>query len=145
MHTDPIADMLTRIRNAQMARKSEVILPYSKLKFNVAQILNKHGYLGKVEKLDPILAANFNAKNNIDRNSKFNQLRIELIYNGKKPKINFLKRVSKPGKRVYVSTDKLPVVLNNHGIAIVSTPKGLLTNIEAKQAKVGGEIICEIY
>lgn len=153
--TDPIADMLTRIRNAQMVKKSEVILPYSKIKFNIAEILAKEKWLGKIEKIEPLLTKKAKAKNIKEKNAKFINIKIELLYENhekaggratvKKPKISSIKKISKPGCRVYVSKDKLPIVLNNYGIAIVSTPQGLMTNKEAKKNGVGGEIICEVY
>ncbi len=162
MHTDPIADMLTRIRNAQMVKKPEVVLPYSKIKYNIAKLLSDEGWLGKVEVLEPLLEQDIKTKNkkNISNktasdNRKFKQIKIEIKYDFVKtagddykisrPKITSLKRISKPGHRVYVSKDKLPVVLNNYGIAIISTPKGLMTNKQARREGVGGEVICEIY
>ncbi len=128
--TDPIADMLTRIRNAQGVKKTEVILPYSKLKYNLAQILVKENYLKGAEK--------------VDAQGKQN-LRLELIYDSQGPVIRALTRVSKPGRRVYANHKGLPYVLNNLGIAVISTSKGLMTNKEARQKKMGGEVICEIY
>ena len=133
--TDPIADMLTRIRNALAVRKTEVVLPYSKLKFNVAEILQTEGFVRKVEKI-----AKGTADNRID------QLRIVLKYLGpKEPAIAAIKRISKPGQRVYVTKDNIPVVLNNLGIAIISTSSGLMTNRQARKRGVGGEVICEVY
>ncbi len=135
MHSDPIADMLTRIRNAQAVKKETVILPYSKLKFNIAKILETEKWLGKVEKIEPAL----------NKNTKFNQLKIKLLYNNNLPRIDKLNRVSKPGCRIYVSKDNLPIVLNNYGISIISTSKGLMTNKQAKKENLGGEVICEVY
>lgn len=135
MHTDPISDMLTRIRNAMAVKKPEVVLPYSKLKFQVALVLKKNNYVGEVEKVSA----------GVER-GEFDQLKIELKYNGdSEPVISHLKRVSKPGRRVYINKDKLPYVLNNLGIAIISTPQGLMTNKEARKKGLGGEIICEVY
>lgn len=141
--TDPIADMLTRIRNGQMAKKAEVVLPYSKIKFNIAQILSHEGWLGKVEKVEPL--SQKVKKGRQEKESKFNQLRIELLYEGQKPKITQIRRISKPGRRIYVAKDRLPVVLNNYGIAIISTSKGLMTNKQARKEGMGGEVVCEIY
>ena len=133
--TDPIADMLTRIRNALAVRKTEVVLSYSKLKFNVAEILHTEGFVRTVEKIDKGTASN-----------PIDQLRIVLKYLGpKEPAISALRRVSKPGHRVYVTKDNIPVVLNNLGIAIISTSGGLMTNRQAKQRGVGGEVLCEVY
>ena len=132
--TDPIADMLTRIRNAMVIRKPDVVLPYSTLKHGIADILQRTGYVKSVDKIEK----SANAK-------PFAELRITLKYNGKESVITNLKRISKPGRRVYVSKDDLPTVLNNLGIAIISTPQGLMTNKEARNKNVGGEILCEIY
>lgn len=133
--TDPIADMLTRIRNAMAVRKPEVVLPFSKIKLAIAEILKKNGYVTSVEKLDK----GFDGKS-------YEQLRIVLKYHGgKEPAIKNLKRISKPGRRIYVSKDDLPIVLNNLGIAIISTSQGLMTNRDAKKQSMGGEVICEIY
>lgn len=136
MHTDPISDMLTRIRNALMAKKVEAILPYSKLKFEVARVLKNNNYIKDAEKL---------SASKDEKESKFDELKIELRYEDGKPAITKIKKISKPGKRVYVSKDKLPYVLNNLGIAIISTHKGLMTNKQARKKGLGGEVICEIY
>ena len=129
MMTDPIADMLTRIRNASMVRKHEVTVSYSKLKMAIAQTLAKEGYLEKVEKTK----------------DKIPQLIISLKYEGREPMIHSLKRVSKPGQRRYVKSNEIGRVLNGFGIAILSTPRGIMTNWEASRDKVGGEVICEVY
>ncbi|MBU1036619.1 30S ribosomal protein S8 [Patescibacteria group bacterium] len=131
MMTDPIADMLTRIRNSTAVKKSEIILPYSKIKFAIAQLLKKEGYLEDIEVLK--------------ENKNFTELRIVLKYEDKKPVINHIKRVSKPGKRVYVDREHIPFILNNLGIAILSTSRGIMTNKQARRAKIGGELICEIW
>ncbi|MFA6215019.1 MAG: 30S ribosomal protein S8 [Patescibacteria group bacterium] len=131
---DPIADMLTRIRNAMAVRKPEVVLPFSKIKLTIAEILLKRNYIKKVEKI----SKGTNGKN-------FDEIKIVLKYLGKEPAITNLKRISKPGRRVYKTKDELPVVLNNLGIAIVSTSHGVMTNFEAKKKNLGGELICEIY
>lgn len=133
--TDPISDMLTRIRNAMAVRKPEVVLPFSKVKLAIAEILKDNGYVAKVEKLEKGQAGN-----------SFMAIRITLKYlGGKEPAISNIKRISKPGLRVYAGKEKLPKVLNNLGIAIVSTSQGLMTNKEARQKNLGGEVICEIY
>ena len=128
--TDPIADMLTRIRNAQSVKKAEVVLPYSKLKHNLAQILVKENYLKSSAKMEG------QGKQN---------LRLELIYDAQGPVIKSIIRISKPGRRVYTNHKDLPYVLNNLGIAVISTSQGLMTNKEARRKKMGGEVICEIY
>lgn len=139
MFTDPIADMLTRIRNAQMARKSEVVLPYSILKHAVAKILEQEKFIAYVEHM---------ANSNVRRHGRFqpDQLRISLKYaEGGGSFISNIARVSKPGRRVYCSYRDMPHVQNDHGIAIVSTPKGVMTNRDARVQKVGGEVLCEIW
>lgn len=129
MLTDPISDMLTRIRNAQAVHKTEVLVPLSKVKFSLAKILESEGYLGRVfEETDggkPVL-------------------RIVLKYNRRQPFIRFIKRVSKPGRRIYRKADDMPKVLSGQGLAVVSTSNGLMTNKEAQARSLGGEIICEI-
>ncbi|MBU1160634.1 MAG: 30S ribosomal protein S8 [Patescibacteria group bacterium] len=152
--TDPIADMLTRIRNASVIKKSEVILGVSKIKREIAEILKKEGWVQDVKILKAGQNVESQAKKNkfLDQQEQqldtyaFDQLKIILKYkeNGKS-EINNLKRISKPGLRIYAKKDELPKVLNNFGIAIISTPQGLMTNKEARKKKVGGEIICEIY
>ena len=129
MITDPISDMLARIRNAQAVRKAELSLPYSKVKFHIAKILEKEGYIGTVEE---------------KTEGKFPQLHIALKYANREPRIRTIKRVSKPGLRVYAKSDELPRVLSDIGIAIISTPNGLMTNKEARVRHLGGEVICEI-
>jgi len=135
---DPIADMLTRIRNASAVRKSEVVLPMSKIKLGIAKILEQEGWVGKIENLKEPSQKN--------KNLSFDKIKINLLYdkNGKSV-INSLKRISTPGRRIYANKNELPKVLNNLGIAIISTSSGLMTNKEAKKKGVGGEIICEIY
>ena len=136
--SDPIADMLTRIRNASAVRKEVVVLPMSKIKYNLAKILERDGWIGKVDviKIE-------SKKNN---SFMFDELRIALKYNSNgNSRISSLKRISKPGRKIYVGKEDLPKVLNNLGIAIISTPQGLMTNKEAKKLGVGGEVICEIY
>lgn len=135
--TDPIADMFTRIRNASAVKKSDVLMPMSKLKYEIAKILEKEGWIKSAE----IIAGGLNA-----RHSSFDQLKVSLKYqkNGQSH-ISVISRVSKPGLRVYVDKDNIPTVLNNFGIAIISTSKGLMTNKEARAQKIGGEVIGEIY
>lgn len=134
---DPISDMLTRIRNASAVGKPEVLVPYSKMKHGIANLLNTQEYVGKVTRVE---------KGEEGNTAPYAQLRIGLRYDGNnKSVIRNLKRVSKPGLRVYKSSTDLPVVLNHLGIAIVSTSQGLMTNKDAKKKGVGGEIICEVY
>lgn len=127
--TDQIADMLTRIRNANLVRKEMVIIPYSKMKLVMAKILEKEGFIKNVERVD----------------SKFGQIKIELKYKNKQPVIRGIKRISKPGQRIYNGYRELPRIMSNLGIYILSTPQGLMTHYEAKKRKLGGEVICEVY
>ncbi|HUT22368.1 MAG TPA: 30S ribosomal protein S8 [Candidatus Bipolaricaulota bacterium] len=127
--TDPIADMLTRIRNASAVKKLEVVIPFSKIKQSIADILVEEGFIEEVKKKEEI----------------FPELILKLKYNNNKSVIRHIQRISKSGRRVYAGKDKLPIVLNNLGIAILSTSKGIMTNRKAKKSGVGGEVICEIY
>lgn len=135
--TDPIADMLTRIRNASLVNKHEVVMPMSKIKYEIAKILKKEGFILDVEK--------FKSKN-LNKSGIFDEIKILLKYkkNGKSV-ITKINRISKPGLRIYSNKNNLPKVLNNMGIAIISTSAGMMTNKEARKNNLGGEIICEIY
>ena len=125
--------MLTRIRNASAVRKPEVVLPYSNVKHQIALILSQEGYVGKVTKVEA-------------SEGSFASLRVGLKYDEqRRPAFHHLRRISKPGLRIYRGKGELPVVLNNTGIAIISTSQGLMTNLDAKQRGVGGEVICEVY
>jgi len=129
--TDPVADMLTRIRNAQMRRHEAVAMPTSKLKMAVLRILRDEGLIRdyKVVGIKP-----------------FQEVKIALRYDdAKAPVISGLRRVSKPGRRVYVGHESLPLVKRGMGIAVVSTSKGLMTARAARRAKVGGEVLCHIW
>ncbi|MBI2450513.1 MAG: 30S ribosomal protein S8 [Candidatus Nealsonbacteria bacterium] len=128
--TDPISDMLNIIMNAQRVGKPEVSVSLSNLKFNIAQILEKNKFIEKAEK-----------KGRSDR--KF--IIITLKYDNKIPSISGIKRVSRPGQKIYASFSELRSVKSGYGIAIISTSKGLMTNKEARKNKLGGEIICEIW
>lgn len=130
MMTDPISDMLTRIRNAYMAKKQTTSVPHSKLKFALAKIMEKEGYLSSVE---------------VKEQGVKKSLELSLKYDSKEPAIQMIRRVSTPGCRVYAKSKELPFVLADMGIAIVSTPNGLMTNKEARKRSLGGEIICEMY
>lgn len=131
MNTDPIADMLTRIRNANMVSHSDVEMPSSKLKVELAKLLKSEGYITDFEEKE---------------NGKFKTLRVVLKYDAaNKPVIENLKRVSKPGLRVYLKSKHLPKILDGAGVAIVSTSKGLLTDRKARKEKVGGEVLCYVW
>lgn len=125
--TDPIADMLTRIRNAQMVEKATVSMPSSKLKVSIAEVLKDEGYIGEYTVRD---------------NGGKAVLDIVLKYYAGRPVIERIQRVSTPGLRVYKGKDELPRVLNGLGVAIVSTPKGVMTDRKARASNVGGEVLC---
>jgi len=127
--TDPIADMLTRIRNAQMAEKVAVAMPSSKLKVAIAGVLKDEGYID-----------DFAVRDNAGKA----ELNIALKYYAGRPVIERIERVSKPGLRVYKGKDDLPRVMNGLGVAIVSTPKGVMTDRRARAANMGGEVLCVV-
>ncbi len=129
--TDPIADMLTRIRNAIRAGHSTVEFPASKIKYEIAKILKNSGYAEKV-----VLVQKKNKKDRIE---------MELKFDNKVAAIRDLKRVSKPGQRVYVNHDKIQKVVGGFGIVIISTSKGLMTGKEARKNKIGGEVLCQVW
>ncbi len=130
--TDPISDMLTRVRNGQLAQHKQVRAPYSKLKFAIAKIMEKEGYLENVEVTEAA-------------NPTFQDLVLTLKYTDRKPRIREMKRISKPGRRLYAKAAELPRVYSDIGIAIISTPSGVMTNKEARKRKLGGEVLCEIF
>ncbi|CDE89116.1 TPA: 30S ribosomal protein S8 [Candidatus Gastranaerophilales bacterium HUM_20] len=131
MNTDPIADMLTRIRNANMVSHSTVEMPSSKLKVQLAKLLKEEGFITDY---------------NVKEVGKFKVLEITLKYDAKnKPIITKLERISKPGLRSYSKAKNLPKVLGGMGIAIVSTSKGLLTDRKARKENIGGEVLCYVY
>jgi small subunit ribosomal protein S8 len=125
--TDPVADMLTRIRNAQMAEKQSVSMPSSKLKVAIAMVLKDEGYI------DDFAIRENGAKPELD---------VALKYYAGRPVIERIERVSKPGLRVYKGKDDLPRVMNGLGVAIVSTPKGVMTDRRARAGNMGGEVLC---
>ena len=128
---DPISDMLTRFRNAGMARKSEVIMPSTKVLVAIATVLKAEGYIGEFEVIEK---------------APQNQLKITLRYGAdKKHSIREIRRVSKPGLRVYAGKDAIPRVKSGLGIAIVSTPQGVLTGYEARRRGIGGEVLCTVF
>ena len=130
--SDPIADMLTRIRNANKARFKSVNVSMSQMNMNIAKVLKKSGYIGgcdniKDEKGRPVL-------------------KIALKYpDAKRPVITDIKRISKPGRRVYVASDGIPKVLNGLGISVLSTSRGVVTDAEARELNVGGEVLCRVW
>lgn len=128
MMSDPIADMLTRVRNAQSASKADVTMPSSKLKLAIAQVLQDEGYIAGYAADDAVKPS----------------LTVTLKYYEGRPVIDEIKRVSRPGLRIYKNKDDLPTILNGLGIAIVSTSAGVMTDREARAAGRGGEIICTV-
>jgi small subunit ribosomal protein S8 len=134
--SDPIADMLTRIRNAVLVEHSTVALPSSIMKVSIAKILKEEGYISSYEVVD-------------GKSPEQKILRIRLKYVGerreRRPVITALERISRPGNRVYTGKKEIPWVLSGMGIAIISTPKGVMTGQRARQLGVGGEIICKVW
>lgn len=129
--TDTIADMLTRIRNANRARHKDVEIPASNFKLEIARILKEEGYIKEYELM---------------KNNKQGVIKVQLKYEpSKKGIVSTIKRVSKPGLRIYVKKDKIAKVLNGLGISILSTSKGILTDKKAREIGVGGELICTVY
>jgi small subunit ribosomal protein S8 len=131
MMTDPLGDMLTRIRNGQMAKKSTVVAPASRLRANVLEVLKREGYIRGYSEASvrPGVA----------------ELTIELKYYEGQPVIHTISRVSKPGRRVYSKIKDLPKVSNGLGISILSTPRGVMSDAEARVANVGGEVLCQVF
>ena len=128
--SDPIGDMLARIKNSQMRNHKKVEMPSSTFKTKIADVLKNEGYIN-----------NFN----VDNNDNKNILIIDLKYNSGSPVISVIERVSRPGRRIFSSAESLPKINNGLGIAIVSTPKGVMTDLEARKQKVGGEVICKVF
>ena len=128
---DPIGDMITRIRNAQMRSLSSVIIPSSKFRTRILDILKKEGYIAGYKFLD-------------DKKEK-NSLSVDLKYENGSPVIKEIKRISKPGRRIYARADSIPRIQNGLGVAIMSTSKGIMSDYEAKSQNVGGEIICKVF
>jgi len=129
--TDPIADMLTRIRNASSAHHEHVDVPASQLKRGLAQILKEEGFVRDFERV---------------KESKYPTLRLHLRYSGKRDQvITWIRRISKPGQRIYRKSKEMPRVVGGMGIAIVSTPRGLMTERNARQSNVGGEVLCYVW
>jgi small subunit ribosomal protein S8 len=134
--SDPIGDMLTRIRNAVISGHSTVAMPSSRIKHDIAKIMQEEGYIGGIEVVDGKVVG-----------SKI--MRIQLKYVGERrerqPVISGLERISRPGRRVYTNKQEIPWVLSGMGIAILSTPKGVMTGHRARQLGVGGEVICKVW
>ena len=129
--SDPVADLLTRIRNGQQAKKDSVTAPASNMRENVLGVLEREGYIRGFER--------YNVRTGID------EIKIELKYYDGEPVIREINRVSRPGCRVYSKIKDLPKVYNGLGIAILSTPQGVMSDAEAREANVGGEILCQVF
>ena len=127
--SDPIGDMLSRIKNAQVRNHAKVSLPSSKFKAKIADVLKSEGYI-------------IDYKINDDKKPL---IEINLKYNSGNPVINTIERISKPGRRIFSSASSLPKINNGLGIAIVSTPQGVMTDVDARKKKLGGEIICKVF
>ncbi|MBC7546445.1 30S ribosomal protein S8 [Candidatus Saccharibacteria bacterium] len=128
--TDPIADMLTRIRNAINVRKNEISLPHSKVKEAVARLLKENNFLDSVSVSDAEVGKTLNIKINDESSNA---------------RISEITRLSKPGRRSYVNSKEIPIVMRGRGLVIVSTSRGLMTGKDAKHEKIGGELICKVY
>ena len=129
--SDPIGDMIARLKNAQVRNHKKVVLPSSKFKTKIADVLKNEGFIIDYK-------VNENVGNKPD-------LEINLKYNYGSPVISTIERVSKPGRRIFSSAESLPKINNGLGIAIISTPKGVMTDVDARKQKVGGEIICKVF
>ena len=127
--SDPIGDMLARIRNSLMRNHAKVQLPSSKFKIKIADVLKSEGYIIDYKKIGEIKP----------------MLEINLKYNSGNPVISTIERISKPGRRIFSSAESLPKINNGLGIAIVSTPKGVMSDVDARKQKIGGEIICKVF
>ena len=132
MGTDTISDMLTRIRNAHMVKHQIVQIPATKMSVAIAEILKEEGFIEDFE-------------NYIEDERKYLLLSLKYIGKSRKPVISKIERISKPGLRIYANSKKLPRVLDNLGIAILSTSKGVMTNLKAKEFGIGGEVLCYIW
>ena len=128
--SDPVGDMLARIRNSQVRNHKKVQLPSSKFKVKIVEVLKNEGYIIDFK---------------IDNDEKKPNLEINLKYNLGNPVISNIERISKPGRRIFSSAESLPKINNGLGIAIVSTPKGVMTDVDARKQKIGGEIICKVF
>ncbi len=128
--TDPISDMLTRIRNAILVNKNEINLPHSSIKENLAKELKSAGFIDGVK---------------TDKSSDFKRLVLTLNAPGTNARISKIERISKPGRRMYAKSDDIPKVMNGRGVVIVSTSQGLMTGDAARTKRVGGELICKVY
>jgi len=128
--SDPIGDMIARIKNSQMRSQKNVELPSSNFKIKIAEVLKEEGFIIDYK---------------VNNESNKTKLLINLKYHSGNPVINTIERISKPGRRIFSSAESLPKINNGLGIAIISTPKGVMTDVNARKQKVGGEIICKVF
>ncbi|MDA8164465.1 MAG: 30S ribosomal protein S8 [Desulfobacteraceae bacterium] len=128
--SDPLADMLTRIRNAGMVEFESIEMPSSKLKAGVAKILKEEGYINDYHVIE---------------NSKQGVLRIDLKYDGRRQVISGIRKISKPGRRIYVKAGEIPRVMSGMGISVLSTSKGIMADLQARRQGLGGELLCEVW
>ena len=128
--TDPIGDFIIRIKNAVMAKHDTIVVPYSRLREALANILKNEGYVSGVS---------------VDKTKPFPELVLSLKYVGKLPAVTDVRRMSKPGRRLYAPANKIPKALGGYGITILSTNKGVLTDADARKQNVGGELLCQIW
>lgn len=126
MVTDPVGDLLTRVRNAALRRSREVVMPYSRLKFDIAKVIEKEGYISGVKKIK-------------------NELSLTIVYKGRRPLLTGIKNISRPGLRIYRKKDELPRPIGGAGISIISTPQGVMSNKDARKKNLGGEVLGEIW
>ncbi len=129
--SDPIGDMIARLKNAQMRNHKKVMIPCSNFKIKIVDVLKNEGFI-----IDYKVSEQDDNKNNIE---------IDLKYNSGSPVINTIERVSKPGRRIFSRANSLPKINNGLGIAIISTPKGVMSDVDARKNKLGGEIICKVF
>lgn len=130
MLSDPISDLLCRLRNAARAQHTEVVLPHSRLKLNIAEVLKQEGYLTDVA---------------VEGNTPRKTIRMKLRFSGRKSVIEGLRRLSSPGRRVYAGSDEIPKVRGGLGVVVLSTSAGVLTDREARRRKLGGELLCSVW
>ena len=128
--TDPIGDMIARIKNGQMRNHKKIELPSSKFKVKISEVLKSEGFIVDYK---------------VSKESNKQSLKIELKYSSGNPVISSIQRISKPGRRIFSSAESLPKINNGLGIAIISTPKGVMSDIDARKQKVGGEVICKVF
>ena len=145
MHSDPLADLLTRVRNASRSRRARVLVPFSRLKLNVCELLKREGFIGDFREMTYIPEVHPGAPR-VKVGPKNHMLELKLKYDKEgEPVILSIQRVSKPGLRRYFACDSIPKALGGLGVVILTTSKGLMTDREARKARVGGEALCAVW